>query len=100
MVALLTDDVFISMPPMPFEYQGRRRVGEFCARIFGAAAASAGADAGQRSAGVRRLPARPPTASPRRGLYVLTLDGDRVSAMTWFSDNGVFPQFGLPRALR
>ena len=23
LVALLTDDVFISMPPMPFEYEGR-----------------------------------------------------------------------------
>ena len=23
LVALLTDDVFMSMPPMPFEYQGR-----------------------------------------------------------------------------
>ena len=35
-VALLTDDVFISMPPMPFEYQGRDAVARFCARLFGA----------------------------------------------------------------
>jgi RNA polymerase sigma-70 factor (TIGR02960 family) len=36
LVALLTDDVFISMPPMPFEYQGRDVVARFCASLFGA----------------------------------------------------------------
>ena len=35
-VALLTDDVFVSMPPMPFEYEGRDAVARFCASIFGA----------------------------------------------------------------
>ncbi len=32
------------------------------------------------------------------GLYVLTLTGDRISAMTRF-DNSVLPSFGLPRSL-
>jgi RNA polymerase sigma-70 factor (ECF subfamily) len=32
------------------------------------------------------------------GLYVLTLTGDRICAMTRF-DNSVFPWFGLPRSL-
>jgi hypothetical protein len=31
---------------------------------------------------------------------VLTLEGDRISAITWFGDNSVFPHFGLPRTLR
>ena len=35
-VAMLTDDVFVSMPPMPFEYEGRDVVAGFCGRIFGA----------------------------------------------------------------
>jgi len=35
-VTLLTDDVFISMPPIPFEYEGRDVVASFCASIFGA----------------------------------------------------------------
>ncbi len=35
LVALLTDDVFMSMPPMPFEYEGRAAVARFCASIFG-----------------------------------------------------------------
>jgi RNA polymerase sigma-70 factor (ECF subfamily) len=36
LVALLTDDVFMSMPPMPFEYQSRDVVARFCASLFGA----------------------------------------------------------------
>jgi RNA polymerase sigma-70 factor (ECF subfamily) len=36
LVALLTDDAFMSMPPMPFEYQGREVVVRFCAGLFGA----------------------------------------------------------------
>src|ERR1700683_5871799 len=34
LVALLTDDVFMSMPPVPFEYQGRDVVARFCSLIF------------------------------------------------------------------
>jgi hypothetical protein len=30
---------------------------------------------------------------------VLTLEGDRVSAITWFGDAGVFGHFRLPRTL-
>jgi hypothetical protein len=32
------------------------------------------------------------------GLFVLTLTGDRICAMTRF-ENGVLPWFGLPRSL-
>jgi len=33
-------------------------------------------------------------------LSVLTLEGDQISAITWFADRSIFPQFGLPRTLR
>ena len=33
------------------------------------------------------------------GLIVLTLAGDAITAITWFSDTGVFRHFGLPRTL-
>jgi RNA polymerase sigma-70 factor (ECF subfamily) len=36
LVALLTDDVFMSMPPIPFEYEGRDLVVRFCADLFAA----------------------------------------------------------------
>src|SRR5438445_4710104 len=36
LVALLTADVFIAMPPEPFGYERRERVARYCARQFGA----------------------------------------------------------------
>jgi RNA polymerase sigma-70 factor (TIGR02960 family) len=99
LVALLTGDVFVSMPPMPFEYQGRDAAARFSAAIFGS---------GRR---FDLVPARangqpafgaylqtPGGIRPGAGLYVLTLAGDRISAMTRF-DTGVLPWFGLPRSL-
>jgi len=99
LVALLTDDVFISMPPMPFEYEGRDLVARFCASLFGA---------GRR---FDLVPTRangqlafgaylrvPNGISHGMGLYVLTLTGDRICAMTRF-ENTVLPRFGLPRSL-
>jgi hypothetical protein len=32
-------------------------------------------------------------------LFVVTLEGDRISAITWFADTRVFERFGLPRML-
>ena len=100
LVALLTDDVFISMPPMPFEYEGRDLAARFCASIF---------SAGRR---FELLPTRangqPAFGAYLRaandishgiGLYVLTLAGDRICAMSRF-ENTVLPSFGLPRLLR
>jgi RNA polymerase sigma-70 factor (ECF subfamily) len=99
LVRILTDDVFMSMPPMPFEYQGRDVVARFCASIFGA---------GRRFDLIStRANGQPAFGAYLRaatgirhgtGLYVLTLSGDRISAMTRF-DNGVLGSFGLPRSL-
>jgi hypothetical protein len=36
---------------------------------------------------------------PGCGLLVLTLQGDRISAITWFFERSFFPHFGLPRTL-
>jgi RNA polymerase sigma-70 factor (TIGR02960 family) len=99
LVALLTDDVFISMPPMPFEYTGRDVVAGFFARIFGA---------GRRFALVpTRANGQPAFGAYLRapgggrygvGLFVITVAGDRISAMTRF-ENSLLPWFGLPRSL-
>ena len=99
LVALLTDGVFVSMPPMPFEYEGRDVAAVFCAGLF---------HAGRR---FDLVPTRangqpafgaylraPDGRSHGVGLYVLTLTGDRICAMTRF-ENGVLPSFGLPRSL-
>ncbi len=99
LVALLTDDVFASMPPMPFEYQGRDLVARFCAAIF-----SAGRRFDLVPTRANGQPAfgaylrSPKGISHGMGLYVLTRRGDRISAMTRF-ENTVLPSFGLPRSL-
>jgi len=99
LVALLTDDVFIAMPPEPFGYEGRDLVARYWARQF---------VAGRRFDLVpTRANGQPAfgaylrvAASIRQatGLYVLTLAGNRICAMTRF-DNSVLPWFGLPRSL-
>lgn len=99
LVALLTDDIFMSMPPMPFEYEGRDVVARFCASLF---------DAGRRFDLVpTRANGQPAFGAYLRGptgighgvgLYVLGLAGDRICAMTRF-DNSLLPWFGLPRSL-
>jgi RNA polymerase sigma-70 factor (TIGR02960 family) len=97
-VALLTDDVFLSMPPMPFEYEGRDAVARFFPSIFGS---------GRRELVPTRANGQPAFGAYLRahsgirhgtGLFVLTLSGDRICAMTRF-DNSVLPCFGLPRSL-
>jgi RNA polymerase sigma-70 factor (TIGR02960 family) len=99
LVALLTEDVFVSMPPMPFEYQGRDAAARFSAAIFGSGRrfdlVPARANGQPAFGAYLRGPAG---LRPGAGLYVLTLAGDRVSAMTRF-DTGVLPWFGLPRSL-
>jgi RNA polymerase sigma-70 factor (TIGR02960 family) len=99
LVALLTDDVFISMPPMPFEYEGRDVVARFCASLFRAGRrfdlVPTRAN-GQPSFGAYL---RAPTGiSHGIGLYVIALTGDRICAMTRF-DKSVLPWFGLPPSL-
>ncbi len=98
-VDLLTDDAFVSMPPMPFEYEGRDLVGRFCASIF---------RSGRRFDLVpTRANGQPAFGAYLRGadgvshgmgLFVLTLAGERICAMTRF-ENSVLPSFGLPRSI-
>jgi RNA polymerase sigma-70 factor (TIGR02960 family) len=99
LVGLLTDDVFLSMPPFPLEYEGRGVVARFYASMIGS---------GRRFDLVpTRANGQPAFGAYLRastgirhgtGLLVLTLTGDRISSVTRF-DNSVLPWFGLPRSL-
>jgi RNA polymerase sigma-70 factor (TIGR02960 family) len=100
LVRMLTDDAFMSMPPMPLEYLGRDVVANFCAATL--------------FAGGRRfdlLPTRangqpafgayfrgPAGVRPGTGLIVIALAGDRVTAMTRFEASAL-ARFGLPPSL-
>jgi RNA polymerase sigma-70 factor (TIGR02960 family) len=99
LVTLLTDDVFISMPPMPFEYEGRDVVARFCASLFGAGRRFDLVPTRANGQPAFGAYLRTPTGVRHGvGLYVLTLTGDRICAMTRF-ENTVLPWFGLPRSL-
>ena len=101
-VALLTDDAWLRMPPQPYEYQGAAAIGQFLDDR-----------AVRRGAPLRLVPTRangqpafgcyfpaPHTEIARPyGLLVLTLAGNGIAEITWFADSTVFPHFGLPRTL-
>ena len=102
MVALLTDDAWLTMPPLPQAYQGRDVIGPFLRR-----------NEERRGTPLRLVPTRANTQpafggylpvagseiARAYGLFVLTLEGDEISAITWFADGSVFPHFGLPPIL-
>ncbi len=102
-VALLTEDSWLTMPPLPLEYQGHEAIATFFEAVLRNRAGRA----------VRLVPTRANTqpaiatyvADPHGAvshasvLTVLTLEGDRISALTGFTDSGVFSRFGLPRTL-
>jgi RNA polymerase sigma-70 factor (ECF subfamily) len=99
LVALLTDDVFISMPPMPYEYEGRDMVAHFCATLFGSGRRFELVPTRANGQPAFGTYLRAPTGIRHgAGLYVLTLTRDRICAMTRF-ENSVLPSFGLPRSL-
>ena len=84
---------------IPLLREGRDLVGRFCAGIF-----SAGRRFDLVPTRANGQPAfgaylrTPSGLSHGVGLYVLTLSGDRISAMTHF-ENSVLGSFGLPRSL-
>jgi RNA polymerase sigma-70 factor (TIGR02960 family) len=99
LVRLLTDDVFLAMPPMPLEYEGRDLVARFFELLLipqrryslvptRANAAPAFGAYVRGPDGVRRA----------TGLFVVTLAGNGIRAMTRF-ETGEFAWFGLPLSL-
>jgi RNA polymerase sigma-70 factor (ECF subfamily) len=101
LVALMTDDVWMRMPPVPLEYQGRELTRRFLrsvafvpGREFRVQQTRAN---GQPAFGI--YPRDHATGLYRAyGVIVFTLSGNAVSAITRF-DNSVLGAFGLPRTL-
>ena len=99
-VELLAEDVWIAMPPVPFEYQGRDVAAQALSIVFGAGRAHRLVTTranGQPAFGVY---VRDPRGGGfhANGLLVVTLAGNLVSSLTRF-DNSNLARFGLPRAL-
>ena len=101
LLALMTDDIWVRMPPLSLEYQGHEHVRRFLLAI-----------GGYRQAIVRMVPTRAngqpawaeysqdPACGTFRciGLLVARFAGDRISELTHF-ETVVLPYFGLPRTL-
>jgi hypothetical protein len=100
-LSLMTHDAWLRMPPLALEYRGRELTGRFFATV-----------AFRDDRRYRLVPTRAngqpafgaylrdPASGLARiyGLLVITVEGDRVSAITRF-ENAVIARFGLPRTL-
>jgi RNA polymerase sigma factor (sigma-70 family) len=95
MVALLTDDAWLTMPPEPAEFRGREPI-----RVF--------LRDREVSRGRLRLAPTRANGQPAFGcylagrpyaLFVLALQGEEISAITWFGDSSAVLRLGLPPAL-
>jgi hypothetical protein len=99
-VSLMTEDVWVTMPPAPFEYQGREIAMRGLSLLF------------SRGLRYRLVPTRA-NGQPAFGIYVhdpcsgvlhanglmvIALAGRKISAVTRF-DNSNLARFGLPRTL-
>jgi RNA polymerase sigma-70 factor, ECF subfamily len=102
-VAMLTDDAWFTMPPATLEFQGPAAIGGFLRDIRD----------WRGSRRYRLVPVRA-NGQPAFGCYlqgdadpvfrahgviVLTLEGNRISALTRFRDNRNLASFGLPVVL-
>jgi RNA polymerase sigma-70 factor (ECF subfamily) len=98
-VALLTDDAWLRMPPQPFEYQGHEAIAHFLddrADVRGRPLRLVPTRANGQPAFGCYLPDTAAGIVRPYGLMVLTLAADRVSTITWFGDTALFRHFGLP----
>jgi RNA polymerase sigma-70 factor (ECF subfamily) len=100
-VALLTEDAWLTMPPLLLEYQGRELATRFLSVFFREGGRRyrliATRANGQPAFGIYVRDPHAPIAHAS-GLIVLTLTGEQISEITRF-DTSVLPCFGLPRCL-
>ncbi|MEV0273724.1 sigma-70 family RNA polymerase sigma factor [Hamadaea sp. NPDC050747] len=99
LVALLTDDVFIAMPPVPFEYLGIAAATRFCETVFSSGrryTLVATRANGSPAFGIYKP--SPDGTHTAFGLMAVTLSGDRIRSLTRFDDR-TLPWFGLPAQL-
>jgi RNA polymerase sigma-70 factor (TIGR02960 family) len=103
MLELLSEDAWIRMPPEPLEYNGRSAIGAFMRTR----------PLWRQGGRLRLVPTRAngqpafayymgdPQADVCRigGMFVLTLEGEEIAAITRFGEGGWLPWFGLPRTL-
>ena len=104
-VALLTEDALLTMPPQPERYVGREAIGAFLASV----------PAGGKLDRFRLVPTRanrqpavalyegvgdgPPTHYQAHAIVVVAIAGGEIASLTRFADPGLFTRFSLPMSL-
>jgi RNA polymerase sigma-70 factor (ECF subfamily) len=103
-VALLTGDAVLTMPPEALRYEGPDAIGGFLSTVPAGGALERFRLVSTRANGQPAFGCyiRDPHAPVARayGLMVLTLSGDRIAVIIGFADTSVFGPFSLPRTLR
>ncbi|SEL85010.1 sigma-70 family RNA polymerase sigma factor [Streptacidiphilus jiangxiensis] len=100
LVALLTDDARLTMPPEPTEHRGPEPIARFLMQVHqGHDVKLLPARANGQPALVLYLPDPHAPIWRANGLIVLTLRGTRIQALTRFAGPGLLARFGYPRTL-
>lgn len=103
LVALLTDEARLTMPPEPLEYQGHAAIAEFfqtrMARWGTRVPQLVPARANNQPAFGYYLADPHAPIAHAHSLIVLTLASDKICAITRFGDTSLLPHFGIPRTL-
>jgi hypothetical protein len=103
LVALLTDDAWLSMPPAPHQYHGTAAIRSFLQASFGYRGERhvylVPAQANRQPALASYLTGPDRASASPAGLFVLTAAGPRIRAVTRFHCDELYPRFGLPGSL-
>jgi RNA polymerase sigma-70 factor (ECF subfamily) len=99
LVAMLTDDAWLTMPPLPFSFRGPQAAAALLSvmvfrggtRRFTLAPARAN---GQPAFACYAADDGAPGSDPQ-GMIVLALSGDRIAGVARFLDSGLLPRFGF-----
>jgi RNA polymerase sigma-70 factor (TIGR02960 family) len=95
-VALLSDEARLTMPPLPLEYTGHAAIAAFLDHR----AEVRGAPIRLRSTRANGQPAFGCYLYSRAwGMLALTLSGEQIAEITFFSDPSLVGRFGLPRQI-
>jgi hypothetical protein len=102
LVAVLTDDAKVLMPPESFEFLGRAAVVEHLYQthsVWGQGLKLVPTRANGQPAFGYYLPDRPAHLYRAGGIVVLTLAFDHISGMTSWWDPNLLARFGLPDSI-
>ena len=99
LVAVLTDNVRMTMPPEPFEFRGPRDVANILEQMGGKDIKVVHTRANGSPAFGYYRPDPHNEVHRAGGIFVVSVTGERVSSITRFGDKSLLATFGLPRTI-